>query len=56
MPGKAELQLIRACSTGKVATALDLLQQGLSADTRDQYGLTGRMWAARKRQIEIGDR
>jgi hypothetical protein len=50
---KPVIQFIRACSTGKPDIVRDLLQGGLSTDTRDQYGLTGLIWAARKGQVEV---
>ena len=53
MPLKPEAQLIRACSTGRVAVVQDLLGQGLSPETRDQYGLTGLIWAGRKGHIDV---
>jgi hypothetical protein len=45
--------LIRACSTGKADTVRQLLQDGISPDTTDEYGLTGLIWAGRKGQVEI---
>jgi len=50
---KPETLFIRACSTGKAETVWQLIQSGLSPDTRDTYGLTGLIWAGRRGQIEV---
>lgn len=50
---KPETAFIRACSTGKSEVVRELVDAGLSPDTRDKYGLTGLIWAARKGQIEV---
>lgn len=53
MAPKSNTRFIRACSTGKSARVRELLQSGLSPETRDIYGLTGLMWASRKGHIEV---
>lgn len=52
MAAKPEFHFIRACSTGKFEVVLQLLENGLSPETCDRYGLTGLIWAARKGRIE----
>jgi Ankyrin repeats (3 copies) len=53
MPPKPETQFIRACSSGKSDVVRGLLQSGLASETRDNFGLTGLIWAARKGHIEV---
>jgi hypothetical protein len=55
MVPKPETQFIRACSTGKQEAVRELLQRGLSPETRDTYGLTGLIWAGRKGQVEVAE-
>lgn len=50
---KPEIQFIRACSTGKPEVVSELLQGGLSPETRDTYGLTGLIWTGRKGRIAV---
>jgi len=53
MAAKPETLFIRACSAGRVETVESLLQQGMSPDTQDKYGLSGLIWAGRKGQVEV---
>jgi hypothetical protein len=53
MTPRPEFQFIRACSTGKPEVVRELLQAGLSPETRDGYGLTGLIWAGRKGQVGV---
>ena len=53
MAPKPEVQFIRACTTGKSEVVRELLQGGLSPETRDTYGLTGLIWAGRKGQVAV---
>jgi hypothetical protein len=53
MAPKPETQFIRACSTGKPEVVRELLQGGLSPETRDTYGLTGLIWAGRKGRVGV---
>lgn len=46
---------IRSCSTGRTEIVRALLLEGLPADTRDTYGLTGLIWTARKGKIETAN-
>jgi hypothetical protein len=55
MTPKPETQFIRACSTGKPEVVLELLQGGLSPETRDTYGLTGLIWTARKGRVGVAE-
>jgi len=55
MAPKPETQFIRACSTGKAEVIRELLQGGLSPETRDTYGLTGLIWAGRKGQVAAAE-
>ena len=55
MAPKLEIQFIRACSTGKPEVVRELLQGGLPPETRDTYGLTGLIWAARKGQVAVAE-
>lgn len=55
MAPKLETQFIRACSAGKAVVLHELLQGGLSPETRDTYGLTGLIWAARKGHVGIAE-
>lgn len=53
MAPNPEIQFIRACSAGKPEVVRELLQGGLSPETRDSYGLTGLIWAGRKGQVAV---
>jgi hypothetical protein len=55
MAPKPETQFIRACSTGKPEVVRELLQGGISPETRDTYGLTGLIWAGRKGQVGVAE-
>jgi hypothetical protein len=55
MAPKLETQFIRACSTGKSEVVRELLQGGISPETRDTYGLTGLIWAGRKGQVGVAE-
>lgn len=55
MSAKPETRFVRACSTGKADVVRSLIQEGVSPDTRDSYGLTGLIWAGRKGQIGVAD-
>jgi hypothetical protein len=55
MAPKPEIQFIRACSTGKPEVVRELLQSGLSPETRDTYGLTGLIWAGRKGHVVVAE-
>ena len=55
MAPKPETQFIRACSTGKPEVVRELLEGGLSPETRDNYGLTGLIWAGRKGQVGVAE-
>jgi hypothetical protein len=55
MAPKPEIQFVRACSTGKPEVVRELLQGGLSPETRDSYGLTGLIWAGRKGQVSVAE-
>ena len=44
---------IRACSTGKADVVRKQIQEGLSPDTKDNYGLTGLIWAGRKGRVGV---
>jgi hypothetical protein len=55
MAPKSDTQFIRACSTGKSEVIRELLQGGLSPETRDTYGLTGLICAGRKGQVAVAD-
>ena len=55
MAPKPETQFIRACSTGKSEVVRELLQGGISTETRDTYGLTGLIWAGRKGQVGVAE-
>ena len=55
MAPKPETQFIRACSTGRSEVVRELLQGGISPETRDSYGLTGLIWAGRKGQVGVAE-
>ena len=55
MAPKRETQFVRACSTGKSEVVRELLQGGISPETRDSYGLTGLIWAGRKGQVGVAE-
>lgn len=55
MAPNTKLQFIRACSTGKSQVVRELLQAGMSPETRDDYGLTGLIWVGRKGNIQIAE-
>ena len=50
---KTTAAFIRACSRGDATELARILSQGMPADTRDKYGLTGLIWAGRKGHVEI---
>jgi hypothetical protein len=46
---------IKGCSAGDIKYVQSRLKGGLAPETRDEHGLTGLIWAARKGQIEVAD-
>ncbi len=48
-------KFFQACSTGKTAVVAAYLDGGIDPNARDQYQLTGLMWAGRKGRIEVAD-
>jgi Ankyrin repeats (3 copies) len=44
-----------ACSTGKCDVVAAFLDGGVDPNSRDQYKLTGLMWAGRKGRVEVAD-
>ena len=55
MAPRPQTQFIRACSTGKSEVVHELLQGGLSPESRDTYGLTGLIYAGRKGQVAVAE-
>lgn len=49
---KGPKQFFTACGAGKAEAVLGFLSQGVSPAVRDEYGLTGLIWAGRKGRIE----
>ncbi|MEX2172326.1 MAG: ankyrin repeat domain-containing protein [Pirellulales bacterium] len=50
---KSATAFIRACSSGDATMVAQLLREGVAADTRDKYKLTGLIWAGRKGHVEV---
>jgi len=46
-------KFFQACSTGKTDVVAAYLDSGIGPNARDQYQLTGLMWAGRKGRIEV---
>jgi len=44
---------INACSTGKADVVEQFLDGGVDVEQRDDYNLTGLMWAGRKGRVEV---
>jgi hypothetical protein len=55
MASKPEFLFIRACSVGRPDAVRQLLESGVSPETRDRYGLTGLIWAGRKGHVEVAE-
>jgi ankyrin repeat-rich membrane spanning protein len=49
----ASNKFFTACSTGKAGAVRAYLDGGVDPDARDQYRLTGLIWAGRKGRIEV---
>jgi hypothetical protein len=48
-------KFFRACSSGKTDVVAAYVDSGIDPNARDQYQLTGLMWAGRKGRIEVAD-
>lgn len=48
-------KFFQACSTGKIDVVAAFLDSGVDPNARDQYQLTGLIWAGRKGRIEVAD-
>jgi ankyrin repeat protein len=53
MPESTRKRFFNACSTGKCDVVASYLDTGTDPDLRDEYGLTGLMWAGRKGQLAV---
>lgn len=55
MKAEAPLKFFHACSTGKPEAVVSFLGSGIHPDARDQYNLTGLIWAGRKGHIAVAE-